>query len=84
MNKFLEKYEEERKAGRNQYESLGFAAAQIAVRGTYDDLLIVYNYQWDDLYEEAIDYIGRLKQSPRVTAEEFAMKDSGHKLSDFE
>jgi len=81
MNKYLEKYKEERESGSTEYESLGVAASFVAEGGTLDDLNIVYDFFQEDLMEGMEEYF---PTRPRcVSTDEMKMKEAGHKLSDF-
>ncbi len=83
MNKFLEKYKEERESGSNEYEALGVSATHIAVNGTWEDLQTVYDFHHED-YMQATEKELELARKRRLTSYERDMKLVGHKESDFE
>lgn len=85
MNKFLEKYKEERESGSDEYKAFGVAASHIATTGTWEDLQIVFNFHFQDFiettereFQEHENYLNR-----KLTSYERSMKLAGHKQSDF-
>ncbi len=82
MNKFLEKYKEERESGMNEFEALGIASMHIATSGTFKDLEIVYDFHMQDFLETSVKEFDRYKNYIE-TSYQRNMRLSGHRESDF-
>ena len=83
MNKFLNKYKEERHAGTEEYKAFGIAVSFIAAQdGTLDDLNVVYDYFMEDSIEESEREFERLSKY-RETSYQRGMRLSGMRERDF-
>lgn len=84
MNKFIEKYKEERESDTDEYTAFGIVASHIAVNGTWNDLQEVYSFYMDDFVDSTSCFFESDEQYSRLTSYERDMKLTGHKQSDFE